>query len=191
MQLSIHSIPLRGLNIALSGRDAWLKSAISQALADHEPNWSSLTARLEVNRVEKNVHLSGDLTVDFTLPCDRCAEPFLYHHYFDFTMNLVPLYKSDEASARLNKHEEEIELSREDLEFMYYAGDSINLGELLQEQCVLALPVQFFCQSDCLGLCAQCGTNLNQVSRHQAQCACKKDSVANLRRKSFDSLKPR
>ncbi len=37
----------------------------------------------------------------------------------------------------------------------------IDLGQMIEEQFYLALPMKPLCHADCKGLCANCGTNLN------------------------------
>ena len=45
--------------------------------------------------------------------------------------------------------------------------DRVELHTILREQVILATPIQPLCRVDCLGLCQQCGRNLN----HE-QCCC-------------------
>ena len=40
----------------------------------------------------------------------------------------------------------------------------LDLGELMREQFVLALPMKPLCREACKGLCPQCGTNLNKAT---------------------------
>lgn len=54
-----------------------------------------------------------------------------------------------------------------------YTGDTIELGEMLREQVILAAPMQPLCREECLGLCPVCGQDLN-VRR----CECREEPVA-------------
>jgi len=63
---------------------------------------------------------------------------------------------ASEASAGVER-----EVEAEDLETSYYRNDEIDLNELMREQFYLALPMKPLCSDNCLGLCTQCGTNLN------------------------------
>ena len=49
--------------------------------------------------------------------------------------------------------------------------DEIDLGQLIWEVLITALPGAVLCSQDCLGLCPQCGANLNL-----GPCGCKKES---------------
>jgi uncharacterized protein len=49
-----------------------------------------------------------------------------------------------------------------------YQGNQLELAPMLREHVILSAPMQPLCGNDCLGLCAQCGKNLNEGS---CQCA--------------------
>jgi uncharacterized protein len=46
----------------------------------------------------------------------------------------------------------------------FYRDDAIDLGQLIEEQFYLVLPMKPLCSVDCKGLCSNCGTNLNVAS---------------------------
>ena len=52
--------------------------------------------------------------------------------------------------------------TEDDLTTAFYKEESIDLGELMHEQFVLALPMKPLCAEACKGLCVHCGTNLNK-----------------------------
>ena len=56
---------------------------------------------------------------------------------------------------------EEREVEEDDLSEAFYRDDQIDLGQLIEEQFYLALPMKPLCKADCKGLCPNCGTNLN------------------------------
>jgi len=61
----------------------------------------------------------------------------------------------------------ETELDDADLDTDDYPREGLDLRPILAEQVLLDLPMKPLCGDDCLGLCAQCGKNLN----HE-QCDC-------------------
>ena len=63
--------------------------------------------------------------------------------------------------------EGEREIEEDDLTTAFYENDEIDLGQLMQEQFYLSLPMKPLCAGDCKGLCPMCGTNLNRGT-----CAC-------------------
>jgi uncharacterized protein len=56
----------------------------------------------------------------------------------------------------------ERELMRSDLETGYYQGELIDMRPIVREQMYLAIPQNPHCKESCLGLCSQCGANLNK-----------------------------
>ena len=54
-----------------------------------------------------------------------------------------------------------VELETDDLDVFPYGGGVIDLEPLIREQFVLIIPFAPLCKDDCLGLCAQCGTDKN------------------------------
>jgi uncharacterized protein len=49
-----------------------------------------------------------------------------------------------------------------------YQGNQLELAPMLREHVILSAPMQPLCNNDCLGLCAQCGKNLNEGPCHCA-----------------------
>ena len=103
----------------------------------------------------RGIRLSGSIESTLSLSCDRCAR--LYNLPVTGTVNVLLSDASNESG---------------------YSGDStlivlgpedqwIDLSEPLREALLLELPQKQLCQSDCKGLCPQCGTNLNDRS-----CSC-------------------
>ena len=44
----------------------------------------------------------------------------------------------------------------------FYQGDHLELAPMLREHVILAAPMQPICGTDCAGLCARCGQDLNE-----------------------------
>ena len=54
-------------------------------------------------------------------------------------------------------------MAEDDLTTAFYKEDSIDLGELMHEQFVLALPMKPLCTAErARGCCVHCGTNFNK-----------------------------
>lgn len=51
-------------------------------------------------------------------------------------------------------------------------GNHLDLGPQVQESLILELPITMLCREDCLGLCNQCGKNLNL-----GECQCSRDDT--------------
>ena len=108
-----------------------------------------LTATL--HKDEDRYRLSGRLSTTIEVVCSRCAEPYTMPVDAALELRFLP-----QALAG-NKDED----PDDDPTTAFYADDRIDLGQVVREQCYLALPMKPLCTPDCQGLCPQCGINLN------------------------------
>ena len=60
--------------------------------------------------------------------------------------------------------EDEVEIDAGEVEIGFYQGDGIELGDILLEQVLLALPMQRVCNDLCKGICPVCGKNRNETA---------------------------
>ena len=90
------------------------------------------------------------------IDCTRCLQPVAQDLKIPFDVNFVtPEYDTTGRETELNKG---------DLETAVFAGDQLDLTELIREQILLNLPEQVFCNPDCKGLCPKCGQNRNLIN---------------------------
>mgnify|MGYP003313798790 CR=1 FL=1 len=85
------------------------------------------------------------------MDCDRCAKEIKVPLEMDFFHTLVT-HLNDETNDEL--------LLVNELRF--------DLDPLITEDIFLDMPAKFLCKDDCLGLCPNCGENLNH-----GECKCK------------------
>jgi DUF177 domain-containing protein len=104
--------------------------------------------------------LAGRVQTTLELKCSRCLEPFTAPVDQEFDLR----YQPHTATAA----DKDLEIEEDDLTTAFYENDEIDLGHLMHEQFVLALPMKPLCSEACKGLCATCGTNLNKGA-----CDCK------------------
>jgi uncharacterized protein len=57
-------------------------------------------------------------------------------------------------------------------DYVVHDDGNADLGPMVRELSLLALPMQVLCKPDCLGLCPECGQNLNH-----ATCDCDRDKI--------------
>ena len=112
--------------------------------------------RLKVHKDKERFRLVGTVQTVIELTCSRCLEPFGMPVNASFDLRYMP------HAANTGGAIEEVE--DEDLSEAFYRDDAIDLGQLLEEQFYLALPMKPLCTADCKGLCVNCGTNLNVAS---------------------------
>ena len=111
--------------------------------------------------------VEGKLRTTAGLNCSRCLAKFdsalASHFHVTYTRELP----NAEEAAR-----EERELRAEDMGLVSFDGEEIDFRDMLQEQIILAIPMQPICRDDCQGLCPQCGTDLNREN-----CNCRPENV--------------
>jgi uncharacterized protein len=110
-----------------------------------------IAVTLSYYRAGMELFFEGGLSAEIAASCARCAEEFKTHCERSFRFVLAPRASGDDDGN----------LKTEDLEFSFYDGDEIDLGPLVTEQLMLALPSRALCREDCQGLCSHCGINLN------------------------------
>jgi uncharacterized protein len=119
-------------------------------------------APLQVRAVAKlngqEIRVKGHLETRLSAMCDRCLTPIEIGVQRDFDLRYLPL----SSIAR----EEEVEISRDELELGFYRGEGIELADLVTEQVILSVPMKKICGQECKGLCPVCGANLNLEECH-------------------------
>lgn len=110
----------------------------------------------DLHKDKDKFHLVGRVTTTLELPCSRCLEPFTLPVDSSFDLRYQPLAEGAGGGER--------ELGDDDMDAAYYENDEIDLGQLMQEQFLLALPMKPLCSDDCKGLCPTCGTNWNKAT---------------------------
>ena len=111
-----------------------------------------VSLRFTVHKDKNRYRLVGTLSTNLELTCSRCVEPFQLPIDSRFDVRYLP------QSANTG---EEREIEEDDLSDAFYRDDQIDLGQLIDEQFYLALPMKPLCGDDCKGLCPNCGVNLN------------------------------
>jgi DUF177 domain-containing protein len=107
------------------------------------PIGSPVGLELRLESVMEGVLASGTARVSLAGECARCLEPF----DDELVVEFQELYVYPESDA------EDDEAGRLD-------GELLDLEPTVRDAVVLALPFQPVCQSDCEGLCPDCGTRL-------------------------------
>ncbi len=120
--------------------------------------------------VEVEGHFKGRADV----PCVRCLEDF--NIPFDHKFRLF-LYSEDGTYAGDGG---EHELNDTDMEFGFFHGDRVDLGEIFREQVILVMPDYPLCKPNCSGICS-CEKHENP----DKSCTC----AENGRKNPFSELK--
>jgi uncharacterized protein len=123
---------------------------------------------LDVHKDRDTYRVTGRVETRLRLECGRCLEPFDIAVDSAFELRYVPAPAGAGHGHAGREDEVETEVAEDDLSTAYYKDETLDLGELMHEQFVLALPMKPLCSDACKGLCPSCGTNLNK-----AACDCK------------------
>ncbi|WP_130865709.1 YceD family protein [Acidipropionibacterium timonense] len=113
------------------------------------PEGSSIDIDLRLESVVEGILVTGTAEVVLEGECSRCLTPIEGHRAFD----LQELYFYPDREA-----EEDVLRVGDD--------DTVDLDPVLRDAVVLNLPFNPLCQPDCLGLCPDCGVNLNDDPDH-------------------------
>ena len=120
---------------------------------------SPLAVKAEAELAGKEIRIRGHISGTMEAACGRCLEQTEVPVDLDFDLPYRPM----EEIA----HEEELEVGEDELRVGFFAGDGVNLSDVVREQVLLAVPMKVVCRPDCRGLCPVCGTN-----RNLRQCGC-------------------
>ena len=154
---------LRILDISESGTDIDFSEEIAiEGDCDQEvPVEASLRAYID----GKEVYITGKITTGINVQCSRCLEQF--RSVIDADVNITYLPGDGTVKTEDNK-----ELAEEELNVSYYAGDSIDISNLVSELVAVNIPIKPLCSDDCKGLCTKCGVNLSEE-----HCDCKEEMI--------------
>jgi uncharacterized protein len=153
MRLTISDIPENGLE----------KDLIIPVLQTDVTLTEDIHLFLRVKKFKEKILISGHAESTAAVACSRCLNEFSCPIKIDFKVEYLP-------STDYTEHVEH-ELSPGELDTSFYKDDVIDIENLLREQILLAVPMKPLCKSECLGICPQCGQDLNQ---RECQCSAEK-----------------
>ncbi len=117
---------------------------------------SPVQGDLRAESVMEGILVTGAVEGTAVQECARCLEEF----DSDIELELCELFLAP-------GHE-----TKEDDDSYRMSGREIHLEQMLRDAIALTLPLNPLCRSDCKGLCATCGSNLNE-----GECDCTEDEA--------------
>lgn len=110
---------------------------------------------------------TGRIEAPLTAECTRCLKPIDP----DWTVNATLFFPYDAPGADDGRGTGEVEIiagedEAEDVYPLSSDGAFADMESPLRDTLVEALPLQPLCKEDCLGLCPQCGVDLNENPDH-------------------------
>jgi uncharacterized protein len=120
----------------------------------------NVTGRAELTHTGGDRVLArGSIAGRARLECSRCLKPFIWGFDIGFTENCA-LREIDDPEGY------EASLDEEDA-VPILDNETVDLSELVRQLITVELPYRPLCRSDCAGLCATCGADLNE-----GECGC-------------------
>ena len=151
MKLKIHEIAEDAKTLAYEEPTGALNGVLVHGeVCDFEIPATS-QVEIEYYRAGQELFFHGHVSADVIGHCARCLEAYPFVLATNFSVVLVPKRPLPA----------EIELTGDELDVGYYESEEVDLGPLIREQIILALPTRPLCREECKGLCASCGVNLN------------------------------
>jgi uncharacterized protein len=115
------------------------------------PAGTEIQLDLRLESVIEGLLVSGTVRTEAVGECVRCLDPV----ELDVELPVQELYAYPDATTA----------SDEDVQLL--EADLLDLGPVLRDAVVLALPLQPVCRDDCPGLCPTCGAKLADDPSHQ------------------------
>lgn len=152
MRYKIKDIPSEGLHVEQEIPRSLFADALEGMDADLAATTGSIRVDLSKDR-DDNVFARGDVKALITVPCASCLGPALVKVSAPLKMTFVAAGAEErEASAD----------PLDDVDVTEHDGEGVDLGAIIREQLILAVPMSPHCRDNCLGLCAVCGQNKNE-----------------------------
>ena len=99
---------------------------------------------------EENIYVKAEVSTIIELECGRCLEMFQMDIETSFEVQFTPDINIEDRDAIDSEDDER-----------YYDGETFDLSEDTRRALVIQIPIWPLCSEACEGLCAGCGTNLN------------------------------
>ena len=121
-----------------------------------------LMGRVHFLRTDVGILVQGRVQTEVHLQCSRCLAPLVWP--LEVTLGEECRPRVPLGSRGKRSHEDE------DPALLISEQQTLDLGELVRQELLLALPAHPLCRPDCAGLCPECGQDLNE-----GPCECTKE----------------
>ncbi|WP_017589545.1 YceD family protein [Nocardiopsis ganjiahuensis] len=117
------------------------------------PKGQEIELDLRLEAVMEGVLVTGTVRGGLAAECSRCLDPLSEELEAGF-QEMYRYAADDEESVGSDED------AGDDDEDYYLEGDLLDLGPVVRDAVVLALPLSPLCGPDCPGLCAECGVKI-------------------------------
>jgi uncharacterized protein len=140
----------------------------------------------DVHKDGRKYRVKGRIVTTLEAACGRCLDPLTVPVDTSFDVMFLPAGEplvavkgasagkgaAGKGNGAAADDEDGQEVSEDDLGVSFYKDEVLDLGELMREQFILALPMKPLCRTACAGLCPVCGINRNRET-----CTCQSEWV--------------
>ena len=114
----------------------------------------SIYGEVSLLRTDRGILMTGILNTRIKAVCSRCLGAFDQPLTLKIEEELLSVVDPSTGTS--------LPWSGEDGAFIIDENQEIDLGEVVRQYVLLALPLKPLCREDCAGLCPSCGRNLNR-----------------------------
>lgn len=165
--IAVAQVAMRPGNSADIDQDFPAPSGIGDDIIGVREN-EPIHVRGTIDSLVDGLMMNAELSVPIHTECTRCLTP-LRRVWTAQATALFP-YRDDPRLARQERNgERDIIAGEDEAEDVYPMsadGAFVDIEALIRDVLVESLPLQPVCDEGCLGLCPQCGVNLNDEPDH-------------------------
>ena len=110
-------------------------------------------------------HVEGRIQGKTEMACSRGLKSLEHILVSDFTLTFARTVPGSESGGAPDNRE----LKAAEMGLVPFEGEEIDFRDAVQEQVIMAIPMQPLCRADCRGLCPGCGADLNVGTCHCRQ----------------------
>lgn len=144
--VALNQIPAKGLEIALSNDEEWVRVIFKNIFTDHTVEPKSIQGKINLMKYDADVTCTGQIKFTHHPLCAHCGNELTQNETVDFNAHFTPLYSSKEERKKRQNDAEELEVTKDDVDFCFYEKDQIDLNDILNDEIVLHMPYNYYCQ---------------------------------------------
>lgn len=149
----------------------WLMEFLKDVhLETEEQQQKRIFGKLTLEKTGPLFRLTGKIHCEPTLECSRCLCLCLT----PLDIDLDALYLPDETDQKKRTSLHQEAFSAEEVDAYIYKNQVLELDSCLLDAFMTNLPDFILCHKNCLGLCQNCGENLNSIDQgngfHKKSC---------------------
>ena len=153
----VQEIPETGKDINFTtDSDEWFKKMVEESISG-KLNGLEGTLSARLSKVERSIEITGGVYLKLSVVCDSCSGDFELEQQVPFRILLEPTKRNQGEDTDY----EDISEVDDTLDFGYYSGDELDVGDIIRQHILMSQPIRHICKEGCKGLCQNCGKNLN------------------------------